>query len=142
MMHLIYLAAFAATPVQCPPVTLSAEGRSRAFIARFANNSDGFRKTSANFTKAYGKACSEGLLKAPLIGAESRDRRHLFLHNAPNANVASIYTSGGRAVLEYPFVVGGKVNVPSVDELHEAIFCAVHGASAKEQQESGRCLPD
>jgi len=141
-MLLIYLTALAGTPAQCPPVKLSAEGRTRTFIAQFANNSDGFRKTSANFTKAYAKACSEGLLKTPLIGAKARDRRHLFLHNAPDANVASIYTSGGRAVLEYAFMSDGKVNVPSVDDLHEAIFCAVHGASAKEQEESGRCLPD
>jgi hypothetical protein len=34
------------------------------------------------------------------------------------------------------------MNVPSAAEIEEAIFCAVHGASEKEQEESGRCLPD
>ena len=139
----IVIAAPAATAKpQCPPVKLSAEGRTTTFIARFANNSDGFRKTSANFAKAYAKACADGLLKTPLIDAKAKDRTRLFLLNAPEANVASIYLNKGRMLLEYPFVTGGTVNVPSVDDLHEAIFCTVHGASEKEQEESGRCLPD
>jgi hypothetical protein len=143
-MLLVYLAALAASPAaqHCEPVKLSVAGGTAIFIAKFANNSDGFRKTSANFAKAYAEACAEGLLRTPLIGAKARDRRNLFLLNAPNANVASIYKSGGRMLLEYAFLSGGKANVPGVEELHEAIFCAVRGASAKEQEESGRCLPD
>ena len=46
-------------------------------------------------------------------------------------------------LLEYPFVTDfGKANVPSAADLHEAIYCAVKGATAKEEEESGRCLPD
>ena len=139
-MLLAYIAILAATPAQCPPVKLSAEGGAKTFITRFANNSDGFRRTSANFAKAYAKACAEGLFKTkPLVSV--KDKR-LYLSNAPNANVASIYASKRRMLIEYPFIAGGKTNVPTADELHEAIYCAVHGASAKEQEESGRCLPD
>jgi hypothetical protein len=137
----VLIAALAPTAQShCAPVKLSVEGATTTFIARFANNSDGFRRTSANFAKAYAKACTEGLMKSkPLVSAKER---RLYLANAPSANVASIYASKGRTLLEYPFVAGGKANVPSTDELHEAIYCAVHGASTKEQEESGRCLPD
>ena len=137
-MLLAFFAMLAAA--HCPPVKLSAEGEAKTFITRFANNSDGFRKTSANFSKAYARACAEGLFKAkPLVSV--KDKR-LYLSNAPNANIASIYAGKRRMLLEYPFIADGKSNVPTADELHEAIYCAVHGASANEQEESGRCLPD
>ena len=137
-MLLAFFAMLAAA--HCPPVKLSAEGEAKTFITRFANNSDGFRKTSANFSKAYARACAEGLFKAkPLVSV--KDKR-LYLSNAPNANIASIYAGKRRMLLEYPFIADGKSNVPTADELHEAIYCAVHGASAKEREESGRCLPD
>jgi putative methionine-R-sulfoxide reductase with GAF domain len=102
------------------------------------------QQTSGNFAKAYAKACAEGLIKKkPLVTAKGANAGRLFLHNAPEANVASIYLDGGRMLLEYPFVSADrKAHVPTTDELHEAIFCAVHGASEKEQEESGRCLPD
>jgi hypothetical protein len=142
-MLIAFLAVLAAAPAQCAPVQLSAEGETTTFIAQFANNSDGFRKTSANFAAAYAQACKEGLLNKPLIGAKDPDRKHLFLHNAPDANVASIYSVKQRTLLEYPFLSpDGKLQIPTQDELHEAIYCAVHGASPKEQEESGRCLPD
>jgi hypothetical protein len=97
------------------------------------------RETTANFAKAQAKACAEGLLKAKTIAASNR----LFLVNAPDANVASITSDKGRTVLEFGFVDhAGKVHVPTSAELHEAIYCAVHGASDAEQQESGHCLPD
>jgi hypothetical protein len=143
-MLLAYLAALAAVPAHhCAPVELSVAGGTKTFVYKFARNSNAFRRTAANFRSAYAKACAEGLLKTPLIGAKATDKKHLFLHNAPNANVASIYASGRRTVLEYYFVTDdGKPHVPDADDLHEAIFCSVHGASAKEQEESGRCLPD
>ena len=98
-----------------------------------------FRETSANFAKGYAQACSEGLFKAKPLAKSSR----LFLHNAPEANAGSIYLSGSRMLFEYWFVTGdGRVHVPSAGQIHEAIYCAVHGASQKEQEESGRCLPD
>ena len=131
-MLLAYLALATAAPTKCAPVELAVAPKSMpaAFSAKFV------KRASGNFAKAYAKACSEGLIKGGALP------RQLFLHNAPDANVASIYRTGKVMVLEYPFVSGGKANVPSADELHEAIFCAVHGASAKEQEESGRCLPD
>jgi hypothetical protein len=74
----------------------------------------------------------------------------LFLRNAPNANVAQIYRladaripSPPRRVLEFPFVTEDRVaHVPTADELTEAIYCHVRGATPQEQEESGRCLPD
>ena len=133
---LIAIATLAASPTHCPPVELSIAGNARTFVSQFARNSGGFRMTSANFSKAYARACAEGLIKGRPLP------QTLYLFNAPDANVASIYRSGKAMLLEYPFVSGGKVKVPSVDDLHEAIFCAVHGASVKEQEESGRCLVD
>jgi hypothetical protein len=133
---LIAIAALAASPTHCPPVELSIAGNPRTFVSQFARNSDGFRKTAANFAKAYARACAEGLIK----GQPLPPTLHLF--NAPDANVPSIYRSGKAMLLEYPFVSGRKVKVPSVDDLHEAIFCAVQGPSAKEQEETGRCLID
>lgn len=132
-----FLALAAAIPPECVPVDLTVDGNSKTFIAKFARNSDGFSRTAENFGKAYARACREGLLKArPLVS--SLDQRHLFLLNAPDANVASIYNTGKRTVLEYPF----EANVPSADELHEAIYCAVHGATKSEEEKEGRCLPD
>ena len=74
-------------------------------------------RTSKNFEIAYSKACTEKYHKRPLISAGAKDRR-LFLHNAPNANVASIYLKSGRMLLEYSFVSeGGKTEVPSLQQL-------------------------
>ena len=101
------------------------------------------RQTRANFAEAYSKACSEGLLKEPLVIVKGANSGRLFLLNAPEANIASIYAHEGRMLLEYPFVTAdGSVNVPTAEEIEEAIYCAVHGATEQEQAESGRCLPD
>jgi len=129
---LIALGAPAASPARCPPVQVAVAQPatlSRALV----------RQVVSNFASAYAKACAEGLIQQPLVTA--KDRR-LFLLNAPAANVASIYERDGRMVLEYPFLSGGKANVPTADELHETIYCAVKGATQAEQEESGRCLPD
>ena len=104
-------------------------------------------ETKANFTKAYKDSCDKGLLKdKPLLDSKAADPGKLFLINAPEANVASIYLSevdGNRMVLEYPFLtLDGKSQVPSSDELEEAIYCAVHGATQDEQEKTGRCLVD
>lgn len=130
---LIALAAPTATPARCAPVELTVAPKSipAAFGPSFV------RRTSANFARAYAKACGEGLIKGQALP------RHLVLHNAPEANVASIYRSGKVMLLEYWFVTDdGKAHVPTADELHEAIYCTVHGASEAEQEASGRCLPD
>ena len=125
-------------------MSLALAGGPKPFLAKYSAKSPAFVQASANFAKAYAKGCAEGLLKKkPLIDAKAKDKAHLILLNAPEANIASIYLSGGRMVLEYPFVLDfGKANVPSAADLHEAIYCSVHGASEKEQEESGRCLPD
>ena len=105
-------------------------------------------QTLKNFGTAYRQACFKGLMRnRPLVKPGSVPPGRLFLRNAPDANVASIYNEGGegerpgRMVLEYAFVAhDGAVNVPSADELEEAIFCAVHGVTSEEDE--GRCLPD
>ena len=97
--------------------------------------------------QAFKRACGKGLLtEKPLIDPKATDQGKLFLINAPEANVASIYLSGvdgSRMVLEYPFLTtDGKTQVPSADELEEAIYCAVVGATPEEQESTGRCLVD
>jgi len=104
-------------------------------------------ETKANFATAFKSACGKGLLtEKPLIDPKATDQGKLFLINAPEANVASIYLSdvdGSRMVLEYPFLtIDGKSQVPTADELEEAIYCAVRGATPQEQEASGRCLVD
>jgi hypothetical protein len=133
MMSLLQALLAAASP-QCAPVQLVlAEAVPAAFRGK------PFRETSANFAKGYAQACAEGLFKAKPLAKSGQ----LFLHNAPEANAGSIYEAGGRVVFEYWFVTGeARVHVPSAGQIHEAIYCAVHGASQKEQEESGRCLPD
>lgn len=109
-----------------------------------------FRQLEANFAAAYRKACADGLFAAaPLVPAEVPHPGTLFLVGAPQANVAAIYREGeeqdqpGDMALEYPFIAAdGLLQVPGQDELYEAIYCAAHGASEAEQEESGRCLPD
>lgn len=105
-------------------------------------------KFTANFRAAYAKACSEGMFaKEPLIDPEAIDRSTLVVMNAPEANVTSIYFGPSAAppamLLESPFITpdGGR-NIPAADDLHEAMYCAVIGSTEKEQEETGRCLPD
>ena len=136
-MLLALLAALAASPAQCAPVEVAVEAADMPIS--FGADSTG--KASANFAEAYASACAEGLLKQKPLLADGQKR--LFLFNAPEANIAVIYEREGRTVLEYPFVTpDGAVNVPVSEELHEAIYCAVVGATEAEQEESGRCLPD
>jgi len=101
-----------------------------------------------NFDTAYRQACFKGVMRArPLITPGSVPAGRLFLKNAPDANVASIYNEGGegerpgKMVLEFPFIAhDGAVSVPGADELEEAIFCSVVGVTSEEDE--GRCLPD
>ena len=101
-----------------------------------------------NFSTAYLRSCFKGVLrKGPLVRPGSVPPGILFLKNAPEANTASIYQEEkkgrpGRMVLEYPFFDRGVFRPPSADELEEAIFCAIQGASEAEQEEEGRCLVD
>jgi len=98
-----------------------------------------FRATLRNLDVAWRRSCANGLLRGVTW-------RQLFLRNAPDANVASIYRdpdARSRLTLEYPFVTAdGVAHVPTADDLAEAIYCHVRGATPQEQEESGRCLPD
>jgi hypothetical protein len=134
-MLIAFLAATAAAP-PCTIPALSMDSGDAAFSKSFAVGSLKLAQVKDNFAKAYANACAKGLLKSDLPG--------IVLLNAPNANIASTYSDDARRrVLEYPFVTeDGQTHVPAVEELEEAVYCAIHGASAKEQQESGRCLPD
>lgn len=114
----------------------------------FGPDSPGMRATRAEFETAYQRACREGLLGRGTLMNGNPAR--LYLINSPNANVASIFpisVGGNRGLngtgLEYPFVTAdGTLHVPNADELHEAIYCRVVGATPQEQEQEGRCLPD
>lgn len=100
---------------------------------------------TANFRAAVGKACDEGMFAdAPLIDREASAKDTLFVLHAPEANVTSIYFSPSaappRMLIESPF--GDPPQIPSAEELHEAIYCAVVGATPEEEERDGRCLPD
>lgn len=101
---------------------------------------------AANFRAAFDKACAGKLLAdGPLIDEGSTDKSTLFVLNAPEANVTSIYlgTTAGpppRMLIETPF--GDPPQIPSVDDLHELIYCMRIGATEEEEETSGRCLPD
>ncbi len=132
----ILAALFAAAPAaKCAPITLALAEKRMPSTYRGRP----LRETIVNFANAHAQACAEGLLRKKRLAASNG----LFLVNAPDANIASITTDKGRTILEFTFVDhAGKVHIPTTAELHEAIYCAVHGASDAEQQESGRCLPD
>jgi hypothetical protein len=130
-------AALAAASAHCAPApVVVAKGLPAAFSAKLVE------RASKNFEAAYRQACKLDDLRKPLIDPSAKDKR-LFLSNAADANVASIYLRSGRMILEYQFVAHhGKPQVPSMQQMLEAIYCAAHGATRKEQEESGRCLPD
>ena len=100
---------------------------------------------SENFRVAFYKACGEKLFAdGPLIDESSIDKSTLFVMNAPEANVTSIYFGRHAAppntLIETPF--GDPPQIPSIEDLHEAIYCVMEGATDKEMEEQGRCLPD
>ena len=126
---------------ECKAPSLAMAGKTQSL------ESEQLKEAQANFGKAYAAACSKQLLAdKPLVDPKASDQQHIFLVNAPEANVASIYLSevdGNQMVLEYPFLTtDGKSQVPTADELQEAIYCAVRGATPEEQEASGRCLVD
>jgi hypothetical protein len=153
---LIAASAFvAAAPAQAapPPSSVSFDpGCARPPVIEvgraFGGRKDAADLVRINFTTAYLRACFKGVLRGrALIRPGSVFPEKLFLKNASEANVASIYQEEkdgrpGRMVLEYPFFDRGVFRPPSADELEEAIVCAVRGASAAEQEVEGRCLPD
>ena len=121
-----------------------------SFAAKFADGTAPRRQAEANVAAAFRSACAKGLLAGAVIPKlEGVSTSELFLENWPEANVASIEAdqltggTGWRLMLGYPFIASdGSVNVPSADEIEEAIYCAVRGGTEQEQAETGRCLPD
>ena len=98
-----------------------------------------------NFRVALDKACTEGLLEGdPIVDQRAQVKDTIFVLNAPEANVTSLYFGRSAAppamLLESPF--GDSPQVPSVEDLHEAIYCWTKGATEEEQETTGRCLPD
>ncbi len=134
-----------ANPADCAKVTLDipperfAQGREN-----FAVGSTARTRLDENFTIAIAQACDEGLMaRQPLIDPRSKEKNTLFLANAPEANIASIYFNEGATWMEGPFVDGeGHVQVPGPDAIKEAIYCHTIGATEQEQETTGRCLPD
>ena len=143
-MLLAFAALLAASSERCPLPVVMLSGNDKAFTVRFWAGTPRRREVEGEVRAAFKSACKYGLLKGSTIAKlQGVSSRRLYLSNAPDANVASLYDRNGRLVLEYPFVASNRtMNVPSAKEIQEAIYCAVHGASAKEQEESGRCLPD
>jgi hypothetical protein len=140
-MILAFIAALAASPPQCASVEVVVDRGDMPTNYGVELT----RQTTANFAAAYAQACRKGLLKdKALVPPESKNPGRVFLFNSPNANVASIYTAdNGQTLLEYHFVSeDGQKYIPGAEELEEAIYCAVVGATEVEQEESGRCLPD
>jgi hypothetical protein len=154
-MMLLFAAFLAAQPVQPAPradcVPMPQLIRSIGFTNDgpvCSRNSAEFRATVANLETAYRRACDSGLLQGGRLFRDVFRRDRIIVVNAPDANIASIYPTGVQRTgtslqLEYPFMASdGSVNVPSADDLHEAIYCYVRGATQREQEEEGRCLPD
>ena len=140
--------AAAAVPRCVPPPQLRLAADFGDRQGKFGASSPSFAALEKNFAAAYAKAC-EGRVFArrPLIEPGVPHPGTVFLINAPESNVASFHSLGepprADMALEYHFVTGeGAADVPSAADLHEAIYCAVHGATKKEEEKSGRCLPD
>ena len=100
---------------------------------------------AANLRAAFDRACGEGLFaERPLVDPRSDDRSLLYVMNAPEANVTSIYFGSSAAppamLLESPF--RSPAQIPTVEDLHEAIYCEMRGASPEEEERDGRCLVD
>jgi hypothetical protein len=143
----------AAPPSGCAPAPTLALSEDFADPRHmFAPGTTAIRRLEAEFAAAYRGACARGVLRGrTLIAAGAAERDRLRLRTAPDANIASIYLNGEESeaatarhmVLEYPFLTAdGVAHIPSESELGEAIFCAIQGASQREEEESGRCLPD
>jgi len=100
---------------------------------------------TANFTTAFDRACKDGLFaEGPLVDARAADPNTLFVMDAPEANVVSVYfnieSNPPMMFLEAPF--GQSTDVPSADDIHEALYCKFHGATEEEMEKTGRCLVD
>ena len=111
----------------------------------FAPSGRNFRTLQARFASAYRLACRSRGAGAPLPA------RRLLLKNAPEANTTSIYRDGDEGaesrplVMEHPFIgQGGRVDIPSVEELRSAITCSVYnlGSPGAPTGDGSECLVD
>ena len=131
----------AASPQACVAPKVVAEGASLG--EHFAAGSTELAALEASVRAGFAQACSKGLLTTEskvTVGAASGV---LYLENAAEGNIAVLSTDQQRLLLEYPFVsTEGAARVPTAEDVEEAIYCAAVGATAKEQEESGRCLAD
>lgn len=97
-----------------------------------------------NWTVAVDRACAEMLAGDKPLNHPDVLGPMLLLFLAPEANIISIYSNDRRKpelmVMEGPF--GTPPQAPSAEELYEAIYCSVKGATPEEEEQSGRCLPD
>ena len=125
----------AAAPQACVDPKVVTKGVSLG--EHFAARSSELASLEASVRAGFAQACSKGLLKnmaAPGV---------LHLENAPEGNIAILSYDPQRLRLEYPFVTTeGAARIPTAEEVEEAIYCAAVGATAKEQEESARCLAD
>lgn len=120
--------AVAARPRACgPPPTLAVSAGFEDPRRIFSPRGRSFRTLETRFASAYRLACRSGVTSAPLPSGR------LFLKNAPDANTTSIYRDGGEGaasrpmVMEHPFIGhGGRIDIPSVEELRSAIMCSVY----------------
>jgi hypothetical protein len=97
---------------------------------------------TANLRAAFDRACREGLFaERPLVDPRSHDRSLLYVMDAPANDTLLIYFGPSAAppamMASVPF--GSPVRQPTVDELHEAIYCEVKGATRDEQVRDLRC---
>jgi hypothetical protein len=100
---------------------------------------------TGNFREAMDRACRDGLLEGgPLVDASAEDADTIFVLDSPQANVTSIDfgPSGAPPAMLLEAPLGVPPRIPTVEELHEAIYCATRGATPEDQEESGRCLAD
>ena len=97
-----------------------------------------------NWSAAVDRACAEKLAGDKPLNHPDVLGSMLLLHHAPEANIVSIYLNDRkkpeRMVMEGPF--GSPPKAPAAEELYEAIYCSVKGATPEEEEQSGRCLPD
>ena len=133
-----------APPLPKPPLLQKCEMPRLDFSVEALSDKDRARFTD-NFRVAFDKACAEKLIAdGSLTDERAHDRSVLYVVSANEANIASIYFAPSGAppatMMEVPF--GDPPLIPSVEELHETIYCWEKGATEQEQETSGRCLPD
>jgi len=103
------------------------------------------RRLIAAFQLGYDAACRDETIGADgLKGVDGNTVEALTIHNAPNANVVSIYEDNGEVLLEAPLFsdAAGPITIPAAADITEAIYCYAVGATDAEVEATGRCLPD